>query len=366
MKQWEHLALSPGMWIRLRRLTIIKDMKTGRMSAQMKERGSSVNPLHPSMAEVQTLAEAYVARCAQYAAPPPPYLGLDHHHHTNGNNSNTSALPPGGADPTSSGHRDDTGGPAGQQQQGHDASDTAQHNPSSDFSSGPQGGAVQSVLATASASSATVAAANADTAAAAAAPEASDPVAVERLPPSSCSSSESNQGRQQPGSGRDQQQHPINSNIVTVPNEPQRRDQQLAAGRSAISGGSASTGVDGAGAGEEGEVGRGTKRPLSVPREGAGAGVGRSVGVGTGMRSVSAAGAGAAGEGAVASTSVGSVSRRHNRQVSNLFTVKSTPAPHTFDVRVRVVGHFPPKVRAEREPTGCRVGCIFIFFYIMF
>lgn len=33
-----------------------------------------------------------------------------------------------------------------------------------------------------------------------------------------------------------------------------------------------------------------------------------------------------------------------SRKFSNLLTVMAVPAPQTFDVRVRVVGHYPPEV----------------------
>eukprot|EP00903_Cladosiphon_okamuranus_P021838 g20081.t1 len=63
-KEWEALALSPGMWVRLRRLTITKNRQTGTMSAKMKDKGSCVNPLHPRMAEVQHIGASYATRCA--------------------------------------------------------------------------------------------------------------------------------------------------------------------------------------------------------------------------------------------------------------------------------------------------------------
>lgn len=56
--------MSPGMWIRLKKLTIIRNRNTGNLKAWMKENTSSVNPLHPSMAEVQAIATAYSAHCA--------------------------------------------------------------------------------------------------------------------------------------------------------------------------------------------------------------------------------------------------------------------------------------------------------------
>ncbi|CAM9417177.1 unnamed protein product [Ectocarpus sp. 6 AP-2014] len=63
-REWEALALSPGMWVRLRRLTIVKNRATGNMSAKMIDKGSSVNPLHPSMVEVQHIAMSYATHCA--------------------------------------------------------------------------------------------------------------------------------------------------------------------------------------------------------------------------------------------------------------------------------------------------------------
>lgn len=38
------------------------------MTATMRDPGSSVNPLHPRMAEVQAIAAAYVGRCLEHAA----------------------------------------------------------------------------------------------------------------------------------------------------------------------------------------------------------------------------------------------------------------------------------------------------------
>lgn len=52
------------MWIRLRRLTLIKNRQSNILSAKMRESASSVNPLHPSMAEVQAKATAYARHCA--------------------------------------------------------------------------------------------------------------------------------------------------------------------------------------------------------------------------------------------------------------------------------------------------------------
>lgn len=63
-QKWEALALSPGMWVRLRRLTIKKNRQTGNMSAKMMDKGSSINPLHPRMAEVQHVATSYATHCA--------------------------------------------------------------------------------------------------------------------------------------------------------------------------------------------------------------------------------------------------------------------------------------------------------------
>lgn len=53
------------MWIRLRRLTVIKNKEKGEMKATMRTKGSSVNALHPSMAEVQAIATHYAAHCAK-------------------------------------------------------------------------------------------------------------------------------------------------------------------------------------------------------------------------------------------------------------------------------------------------------------
>ncbi|CAM9116504.1 unnamed protein product, partial [Scytosiphon promiscuus] len=50
-KELEALALSPGMWVRLRRLSISKNRMTGTMTAKIKDPASSVNPLHPSVGE---------------------------------------------------------------------------------------------------------------------------------------------------------------------------------------------------------------------------------------------------------------------------------------------------------------------------
>lgn len=52
------------MWVRLRRLTIVKNRSTGNMSAKMIDKGSSVNPLHPSLAGVQHIAMSYATHCA--------------------------------------------------------------------------------------------------------------------------------------------------------------------------------------------------------------------------------------------------------------------------------------------------------------
>lgn len=52
------------MWIRLRRLTLIKNRQSNILSAKMRESASSVNPLHPNMAEVQAKATAYARHCA--------------------------------------------------------------------------------------------------------------------------------------------------------------------------------------------------------------------------------------------------------------------------------------------------------------
>ena len=83
-QQWESLNLSPGMWIRLRRLTITKNRDTCRMLAKMKEGTSSVNPLHPSMAEVQTIAISYARRCASADddSPTPPAGAVSYTHLT--------------------------------------------------------------------------------------------------------------------------------------------------------------------------------------------------------------------------------------------------------------------------------------------
>lgn len=53
------------MWVRLRRLTVLKNRETATMSALMRDPGSSVNPLHPAMAEVQAIAKSYDAHCGK-------------------------------------------------------------------------------------------------------------------------------------------------------------------------------------------------------------------------------------------------------------------------------------------------------------
>lgn len=210
------------MWIRLRRLTVCKNRKTGTMTATMKDRGSSVNPLHPSMAEVKAIANAYVARCSRHAALPaiPENTRVSP-------NAGSAAISITSVTPQMRRH--------GEEER-------------------------EGVVGTAVAKQGT-----------------KSPVSGWQVPSSPSDPS-----------GGERQQSARDNGMAALPT---RR-------------------TDGSGVEVENEVRRGTKRPLSATDSGSGA-----------------------------------AEDRVSPLAWNLLSVRSTPAPRTFDVRVRVVGHFPIKVR---------------------
>ena len=247
------------MWIRLKRLTISKNTHTGNMFARMKESTSSVNPLHPCMVEVQTIAIAYANACEAAnaaSAPPPPAI-------------NTSAQ----QEPRRGGNDEPTPGPA----------------PS----------------------------------------PASGPVPA---PPPARESASDTDGR---GSG-DAQDSGLNGGGGSAPPERGRRG---ASSRSQVEEGASATRR------EQSPQSPGF-RPRSQPeRRGAGGDAGSGGEVGTenvsrrGTKRALPAGGAEGREEVAASPGCGAL--------SNLGTVRRTVAPGVFYSRVKIVSHFPPKVRGR-------------------
>lgn len=57
--QWRALLLSPGTWVYLRHVTLEKNREDNQVSATMQASNSSVNALHPSLADVQYVAKSF-------------------------------------------------------------------------------------------------------------------------------------------------------------------------------------------------------------------------------------------------------------------------------------------------------------------
>lgn len=254
IKQCEALALSPGMWIRLRRLTITKNKLTGFMSAKLEGYNSSINPLHSRMAEVQAIAAKYVERCTAHASGRAPRLAPAHP------SPAVPASPPSGA-------------AAAQPPPANKGSNA--NNNSSDISN----------------------------------------------------RSHSNQSSSGTNTTAPQHQHEQSRSYREgdTPPDTAGYGRRL---NDAVSGQSTSAGQRG---GAEGEGGRGTKRPLP-------AGVTRQSAGPTGSAVVGAGARGAWGG---------------RQRFSNLLAAMAAPAPHTCDVRVRVVSHSPPKVILWDERNVC-------------
>lgn len=232
------------MWVRLRRLSIVKNTVTSKVQAIMKDRASSVNPLHPSMAEVQAVAREHVDRCERRAA--------------------VLARLSGARAPAAPGSAAAARGAAPQP-----PSASASHVHEADRRGDVEG-------------------------------RAGGPG---RRPLPTRGDSNTPYPAEHPGRG---QRHPTRGQgASTLPSDEVDRVRV--------------GGSDGVGRGDGG--GRGTKRPLAAIDSGAGA-----------------------GEAAVAFGS--------ERAVSNLLSVRRTPAPETFDVRAKIVAHFPAEVRPQSRRVG--------------
>lgn len=317
-QKWEALALSPGMWVHLRRLAITKNRQTGNMSARMKDKGSSINPLHPRMAEVQHIATAYANHCASVNSFGNAKTGGG----GSGNSSNTSATsraraPPAGGTPPRQ-------APAAAVPGGRQTSPPRGARASSDGG----GGGGSSAASEPPGQEKTVA---------------NGEYGERENTPPRVASGLRDGGRAKlpsrliPGSPSATvgwQRHPPTSPsaATAVPQSAAPRSERGGGGTkeeiaAPASGGGASNGGVGTNirslAERRGVIGdesaRGTKRALPVVREGGGAGL-------------------APGSG----------------RLSNLGVVRSKTAPSVFDVRARVVSHWPSNVRGACRACFCR------------
>lgn len=334
--------MSPGMWVRLRRLTISKNRATGTMSAKMKDKTSSVNPLHPSVGEVQHIAKNYAAHCGgQRASSSGMADGGD-----NTNSGGAGKEPLSRTSPRPSSAPESL--PAGAQQTGTVTVPPGagapqmlpSHGVGESSNSGSGGDIPPSDPATRGAGAPArggfgerrVGGAASGTATTAAAGRGNEAGGVTTPSGVEANSSAPVNGAQNPplvsppaphGTGSTTQWHGAAPAPRIVPYPGRGRDGGVAGHTRRVSPNAVGklASFNKAGMVEvhsRREAERGTKRPLPVSGEGTGAG---------------------AEGGEEASTLPG------GGRVSNLGVVRSTAAPSVFDTRARVVSHWPSKVR---------------------
>eukprot|EP00752_Nemacystus_decipiens_P007468 g6671.t1 len=307
-KEWEALALSPGMWVRLRRLTITKNRETGNMSAKMKDKGSCVNPLHPSMAEVQHIATSYATHCASASGGSKSPVPSAEPAATAAAAAAAAAPPP-----------PPQAAPAPAPASVAAAAATSAHQPAVSLGVVPavsNGGGRETGASGTGVSSALPVRSPPGAAGRESTPPPSAstaPLPSTTRPPAGAAQRNGSVPPAQPGAPRSGRGGGCVGGQGADPaangGGGEGGDDVRASSRGVANGGG------GAGVGG-GEAARGTKRPLPGS-EGSGAGAAAN-------RESAAAGGG---------------------PVSNLGVVRSTTAPHVFDTRARIVSHWPPMVK---------------------